>query len=657
MGGRDGPETVGDEAGDRYRRILELLPLPLALVGPDDTPTWVNAEFGRLFGPGPGEAGGVADWPEGLFRDARDRARRLSEAERGGAGDDPPVTLHATARDGSVRPVHLRLLPLIDGERVALLEDISEHRRAAVELEKTQALLLAAIEQSPAGILIADAPDVRIRVANSAALGIRGESLLPLTEIPVDLHPEHWQTFHPDGAPYAGEKLPLSRAILEGRTTRNEEVIIRRPNGEERWVSANAAPVKDGEGKIVAGVVVFPDITELKRAEKDQERLEAQMRHTQKLESLGVLAGGVAHDFNNLLMGMLGNADLALLKLPPDSAAAENLASIRDSSQRAADLCRQLLAYSGRGQVAIEPLDLCRVVREMTQLLEISAAKKAVLEYELPSSLPTFNGDRSQIQQVILNLVTNAAEAGDEGQRLIRIQTGSMDCDREFLMQTVAEEELPEGRYVWLEVTDSGEGMDAETLPRIFDPFFTRKFPGRGLGLAAVAGILRGHKGAIHVQSEPGRGTIFRVLFPAVRSAEQPARPKRTKKGAGKISGTVLIVDDEEAVLSVGQRMLEQIGLTVFAVLDGAGAVELFRERAAEIDAVLLDLTMPGMDGEETLRALRAVSREVPVILASGYSDREVSRRFGADEQPEGFLQKPFTVATLADKLREFLGS
>jgi CheY-like chemotaxis protein len=172
-----------------------------------------------------------------------------------------------------------------------------------------------------------------------------------------------------------------------------------------------------------------------------------------------------------------------------------------------------------------------------------------------------------------------------------------------------------------------------------------------------VAGILRGHKGAIHVQSEPGRGPTFRILFPAAGSAEKPARSKRTKrKGKGKIRGTVLIVDDEEAVLSVGQRMLEQIGLTVFAVLDGADAVEIFRKRSGEIDAVLLDLSMPVMDGEETLRALRAVSREVPIILTSGHNEREVSRRFGDGEGPEGFLQKPFTVAALSDKLREILG-
>ena len=255
--------------------------------------------------------------------------------------------------------MRLRLVSLRDGTRLALIEDVSQHRRAAVELARTQALLLAAIEQSPAGILIADAPDVRIRVANSAALGIRGESPLPLTEIPVELHPEHWQTFYPDGTPYAGKDLPLSQAILEGRTIRNEEVIIRRPSGEDRWVFANAAPVRDAEGNIVAGVVVFPDITELKRAQEEHRNLELQVRHAQKLESLGVLAGGVAHDFNNLLMGMLGNADLALFKLPPDSPARDNLNSIRDSSQRAAALCRQLLAYSGKGKVVIQALDLC----------------------------------------------------------------------------------------------------------------------------------------------------------------------------------------------------------------------------------------------------------------------------------------------------------
>jgi len=651
----DRTERADAGRAEPRRETLELLPVPVALLDREDGLAWVNSEFARLFGSGSG-----GEWPEGLFPDGEERRRVLSAAldaaERAEDADPAQATLQAACRDGSVRSMRLRLVPLGDGRRLALLDDVSEHRRAAEELARAQALLLAAIEQSPAGILIADAPDVRIRVANSAALGIRGDSPLPPTEIPVELHPKHWQTFHLDGTPYAGKDLPLSRAILEGHVTRNEEVIIRRPSGEDRWVIANAAPVRNAEGEIIAGVVVFPDITEMKRAQEERQRLDVQIRHTQKLESLGVLAGGVAHDFNNLLMGMLGNADLAMLKLPPDSPARDNLDSIRQSSQRAADLCRQLLAYSGQGQVVIEPLDLCRVVREMTNLLDVSASRKAVVERELPPSLPAVNGDLTQVQQVIMNLVINAAEATECGRGLIRIRAGSMRCDRDFLRQTLAEEDLPEGDYVWLEVADNGAGMDAETRARIFDPFYTTKFLGRGLGLAAVAGILRAHRGAIHVQSEPGRGSAFRILFPAAGEVEHPAPPARRKRGKRKIAGTVLIVDDEESVLNVGERMLRQLGLTVITAGDGARAVELFRERAGRIDAVVLDLTMPGMSGEETFRALRAVKRDIPVIVTSGYNEQEVARRFGEGTLPSGFLQKPFTLAVLTEKLSELLG-
>jgi CheY-like chemotaxis protein len=292
----------------------------------------------------------------------------------------------------------------------------------------------------------------------------------------------------------------------------------------------------------------------------------------------------------------------------------------------------------------------------MTHLLDISTAKRAVLEYDLPPSLPPVRADRSQIQQVIVNLVTNAAEASEDRRGLILIRAGSMDCDREFLMQTLAEKGLPEGSYVWLEVEDSGTGMDADTLFRIFDPFFTSKFLGRGLGLAAVAGILRGHRGAIHVRSEPGRGTTFRVLLPVAGQAEKSASPRRKRRGERKLGGTVLLVDDDQAVLGVGRRMLEQIGLAVLEASGGEAAIELFRKQAGEISAVILDLTMPGMDGEQTLRALRTLRPEVPVILTSGYSEREASARFDEDEGPEGFLEKPFTVATLRATLHEILG-
>jgi PAS domain S-box-containing protein len=536
---------------------------------------------------------------------------------------------------------------------VTVVRDVTAKKRADEELAKAQALLEAAIEETPAGILVADAPDVRIRLANSAALGTRGETSESLTNIPVELHPQNWQTFHPDGTPFKPEDLPLSRAILEGKTSRNVEAIIRRHSGEERWVLANAAPVRNVKGEIVAGVVVFPDVTEIKRAEEERQKLQAQIQHTQKLESLGILAGGIAHDFNNLLMGVLGNAELAMSDLPPTAPTQENLKSIETAAKRAADLCRQMLAYSGKGRFLVQALDLNAVVGEMAQLVEVSISKTVALSYGLAQDLPTIEADATQIRQIVLNLITNASEAIGDSQGVIKIATGVVSCSHEDLAETYMGHELPEGDYVYVDVTDTGCGMDAETVERIFDPFFTTKFTGRGLGLAAVLGIVRGHEGALRVTSQPGEGTEFRVLFPVSgRPADTTVEEEKPEPKEWQASGTILVVDDEDTVRSVTKRMLERKGFTVMTAGDGGEGVELYRQHMGKITAVILDLTMPRMGGDEAFEEFRRINPDVQVILASGYSEQELSERF-ADRGLAGFIQKPFKVETILQRLRE----
>ena len=391
------------------------------------------------------------------------------------------------------------------------------------------------------------------------------------------------------------------------------------------------------------------------RAEEERQRLEAQIQHAQKLESLGVLAGGIAHDFNNLLTGILGNADLALMDLAPDSPAYASLTEIKATAQRAADLSRQMLAYSGKGSFVIEPIDLNQVVREMGHLMEVSISKKAVLRYELSDDLPAIIGDATQIRQVIMNLITNASDAIGDDEGVISIRSGTEECDHDYLGGCYLNEQLPEGLYVYLEVTDDGCGMDRDTMQRIFDPFFTTKFTGRGLGLASTLGIVRGHHGTVRVKSEPGRGTRFRVLLPASQiRREELARPKvAPQRWSG--AGTVLIVDDEEAVREVAARMLEQAGLTVVTAADGREAVEFYRRHADEIGCVLLDLTMPHMSGEETLQELRRIRSDVRVVVSSGYSEQEVVSRF-VDKGISGFVQKPYLVSKLVSEVSGALG-
>ncbi len=390
---------------------------------------------------------------------------------------------------------------------------------------------------------------------------------------------------------------------------------------------------------------------ERRKSEEERRTLEAQIQQAQKLESLGVLAGGIAHDFNNLLTGILGNADLALMDLPADAAATGNLREIKTTAERAADLSRQMLAYSGRGSFIIEPIDLNDLVTEMVHLLDVSISKKAVLKLELAPDVPVMVGDATQIRQVLMNLITNASDAVGDEDGLISISTGWLECDRASLAGAYLDDQLDEGAYIYLEIADTGCGMDEETRRRIFDPFYTTKFTGRGLGLASVLGIIRGHKGAIQVDSKPTKGTRFRVLFPA---GERPTTPHAKKEPVLEVpvaSGTILLVDDEEAIREVGSRMLEQAGFTVATAVDGVEAVEYFGHHADSVACVLLDLTMPRLGGEETYRELRKIRPDVPVILSSGYSEREVDERFEG-QGIAGFVQKPYLAAELVSKVR-----
>ena len=394
------------------------------------------------------------------------------------------------------------------------------------------------------------------------------------------------------------------------------------------------------------------DITERREAERERRELEAQVRQAQKLDSLGILAGGIAHDFNNLLMGVLGNAELALTELPPESAVRADIENVRRAATRASELANQMLAYSGRGQFVVKSVCLSSVIEEMGQLIEAAVPKTAVLKYQLDQSLPPIEADVTQIRQVVLNLITNACEALEEKSGVIEVVTGVVECDRAYLTEYGMSAEYPEGRYVFLEVSDPGKGMDADTVTRIFDPFFTTKFTGRGLGLAAVFGIVRGHKGAIKVDSVPNEGTTVRTLFPVtgkpVESFDDSGEVE-TLQGGGE---TVLLVDDEPGVLDVGARMLERAGYAVKTARDGVEAVKVFQQHKDEIDCVLLDLTMPVMGGEETFVMIRSISSDVPVLLSSGYSDVEMEGRISKDGFA-GFIKKPYRLNELNKTIRQ----
>ena len=408
------------------------------------------------------------------------------------------------------------------------------------------------------------------------------------------------------------------------------------------------------DGDVLCLGTVMRDITERKRAEERQKNLEAKLQQAQKMESLGVLAGGIAHDFNNLLMGVLGHADIALLELPPESPARGELKNITAAALRAAELTKQMLAYSGKGKFVVEALNLSKLVEEMAHLLQVSISKNVVLKYHFADNLPTIEADASQIRQIVMNLIINASEAVGEKSGVVSLSTDVIEADRSYLSETYLDEDLPEGCYVSLEVADTGCGMDEQTQRKIFAPFFTTKFTGRGLGLAAVLGIVRGHGGALKIYSQPQRGSTFKVLFPASRQpVEESAGPSATKQ-EWRGSGVILVVDDDEPVRIATKLMLEKLGFTVLTAEDGRAALEVFRSRIDEIVVVLLDLTMPRLDGEETFRELRRIRPDVRVILSSGYDEQETTSRF-AGKGLAGFLQKPYGLRPLGEKIRQVL--
>ncbi len=402
-------------------------------------------------------------------------------------------------------------------------------------------------------------------------------------------------------------------------------------------------------------MVLIREITIQKKTEKESKALESQMQHAQKLESLGVLAGGIAHDFNNLLVGILGNANLAITRMDEDHSERGLIDNIQTAAQRASELTRQMLAYSGKGSFIIEPMDLSKAIEEMYNLLKVSISRHCELDCDYSDDVPMVNGDATQIRQVVMNLITNASDAIGDNVGTITIRTGRMELTKGSLGAVYLDKDLEEGLYSYVEVSDTGCGMDKETIDKMFDPFFTTKFTGRGLGLAAVLGILRSHKGMFKVYSELGKGTTIRALLPA---SDQQVIPDDSKTDQIELntnaSGTVLVVDDDETVRQVAEMMLQGFGYTVRTAVDGMDACELYTREGESIDLVILDMSMPRMDGEETFNELKKIDADVRVMLSSGYNEQETMSDFDGDGLC-GFIQKPYQMSELILQVQESL--
>jgi len=545
---------------------------------------------------------------------------------------------------------HFSLLVVPTGSRSfgAVLSSIASRKSQEQELETGRLAQRALLDNQPHLAWLKDVHGrfLAVNKVFAEACGLGSPELL-VGKTDLDVWPrELAEAYRADDA----------AVMAAGRQKAVEEPIA--GVGGTRWFETYKSPVFAPDGSIVGTTGVARDVTERKqaeqralRAEEERHKLELSVFQAQKLESLGVLAGGIAHDFNNLLTTILGNADLARTVLPPDQPARAFLDDVELATRRAADLCREMLAYSGKGRFVIQPISLNQLVSEMGQLLSVSTSKKATLIQTLAADLPSVLADATQIGQVVMNLITNASEAIGDNEGTITLRTGALWCERHHFIDTIGDNErLVAGQYAFLEVSDTGVGMEAETLSRIFDPFFSTKFAGRGLGLAAVLGIVRGHKGALKVSSQPGKGTTFLVLFPTHGAPAQPGQAKLAAPGDLRGDGLVLVADDEAAIRTLARNLLERAGFRVMTAADGREALELYRQHEREIRLVVLDMTMPHLDGEGCFLAIRALNPAAKIVLTSGYSEQEVVAHF-VGKGLAGFVQKPYTADQFLGKI------
>ncbi len=454
---------------------------------------------------------------------------------------------------------------------------------------------------------------------------------------------------HPDYRIMVTERM--NRMSLGEHVPSVEEKLLRK-NGEVFDAEVQGCPVIF-QGK-QAFLVICRDSTADKKREHELAELRLQLEHAQRLESLGVLAGGIAHDFNNLLAAIMGNAELAALEIDADTKAAKFLRNVDEACDRASILCRQMLAYAGKGEFTMKPIELGAYLKGMEALLHATIGKKAIVDVEIEEGMPPVLVDPAQFQQVILNLIVNASDAiGDqEGEILIHVEQAQLK--KRSLLRYHHGRAMEEGTYAPIRVKDNGCGMDEETQARIFDPFFSTKNTGHGLGLSAIMGIIQRHKGGLRVRSARGQGCEFEILIPLADQKYMSREVQTSETIHMQGHGTVLVVDDEETIRSLAGNMLGKLGFEVLYAEDGIMGVEMFRSHYGELVAVLLDMTMPRLGGIDTLQRMREIKPGIPIVLVSGFSEVEI-HELSTDKHPDAFVQKPFRLNVLKKTLYQVI--
>ncbi len=683
-----------EEEQQVLRTLLATLPVGVFLFDAQGALLISNVEAERIWG-GVVPAASVSDYRQ--YRAWSRATGRLVEPDEWPASRAlqterpvPPELYDIEAFDGTRRAALLAAVPLrgLEGRvkgAVAVVQDVTDLTAAERALRRSRELLADSQRIGHVGSFELELPGSQVTLTDEAyrILGLpQGAEGTPPRPLTIE---DLWDRIV-DGD---REQARLSlRQIIEGHGPAETRYRVRRPDGELRTILRRArveTNPRTGDRRLIG---IIQDVTE-------QAELEQRIARAEKLESLSVLAGGVAHDFNNLLTGILGHVELALFDAGDDPQLRAALASIRQSATRAAELAHQMLAYSGRAHVSVEPVDLNALLQDTVELARAGIPKGVTVTLALSRDLPVATVDPTQIRQVLLNLLVNAAEAtgGRGGTVVVRSEAVRVDRGEE---QAPDGTPLPPGRYVRLVVEDSGHGMDEATRRRVFEPFFSTKFPGRGLGMAAVQGIVRGHAGTIHIDSRPGEGTTVCVLLPvkghalaaeaaatgaavadaaradaaradAARSdtARSDAARTTSLRGAAAPAGgagaadalalgrpCVLVVDDEEPVRSATRKYLERKGFRVITAVDGEEGLRLLRANGVEVRAVLLDATMPRMGVVDVLREIRTVRPDVPVLVTSGYSEDDVLSRVGAERgRIAGFVHKPVDFRDLERRL------
>ena len=654
------------ESEGRFRNIVELAPIPIVISRPEDgTVLFYNRAALQMSGlkSMPKETPRTVD-----FYDDPDEYRRLMEriAEE---GEIRVSEMKGRRADGRAIWVSLSMCLMEFEEEKALFtaySDITDRKDVEMTLERMNQELEQRVTERTHELQRAKEQlqttldnllDTYYRINADGTISWTSksiESLLGYQAHEIEGMPLH-QLFADKR-----EFLKVVKAHSDPEVpVVNYEVQLRHRDGRVVWGSISSHLLCDAEGREIGSEGVLRNITELKLSDLEKKEMEKKLADVQRLESLGILAGGIAHDFNNLLAAIMGNAELAELKQRGNESINRELDGIVSCSSRAADLCNQLLAYSGQGMIVRQQIDLSELIEEIVQLIDVSISKSVSLKLDLNRALPSIHVDETQMQQIIMNLVTNASESIGDQSGQVAISTGVIDATLHDLESEFLDAELTEGRHVYLEVSDTGCGMDEVTRKRIFDPFFTTKFTGRGLGLSALLGIVRSHHGSIRVDSQLGRGTRVRILFPQYDDyteigGQMPQEADFPDKDVAVVS-KVLVIDDEPDVLSTARAILEKLGCTVMTAKDGVEGISIYRQVHEEIDLVLLDMTMPKMNGMEALAELRKITPNVPVVICSGYGYANLSEKFKG-LPPEGFLHKPYSIKEIRNLIGRLHG-